>query len=342
MIPQRIGLPTQDEQPKRQMYRLRLAARRWAAKYQMRQCRSKAVDHYVDRSLAWIETAFDLLGVTAMTNLKQNSGCLTRSAFSAFIASCAVVIFGWGTVVYLGWNDWSEDGLAARGQFGDSFGVLSALFAGLAFIGAATAAFLQRQQLIAQHVEMQHAESANSVATFEARFFQLLKSLETAVNETRVDKYVGRQAIRKLAERLTKHQIQYRQKLGAGAGLSHKYRREDINVWFTVFYEGVHNGTEIGEPAGDLLGHVFRLIYHILRYLYETQFVDREEKQFFVRILRAHLSNPELVLIFYNGLSDYGYPKLYELLEEFDLLQNINRSSLPDVDDKLLYKRLAD
>ena len=54
-----------------------------------------------------------------------------------------------GAVVYFAFHDW-----ATRGQFGDLFGVVNALFSGLAFAGLIYTVMLQREELALQREEL--------------------------------------------------------------------------------------------------------------------------------------------------------------------------------------------
>ena len=59
-----------------------------------------------------------------------------------------------------------------------------------------------------------------------------------------------------------------------------------------------------------------------------------------MRILRAHLSDPELVLLFYNCLSRHGYPEHHALADRYHIFENMRPKSLVDPHDALLYKSL--
>jgi Putative phage abortive infection protein len=325
------------------MNRLLLLARRSATWYARRPRRSASVDRHVDAVMSRIEWTFNRLGVTGMEkpdNDPDRRRIVTPNR--VFIAACFVVIGSWGIVFYFGSRNWDKENLALRGTFGDSFGVISALFAGLAFIGAAYAAYYQRLQLNAQRDQMRQATASEQASKIEARFFQLLNSLQTAVNETHVDESSGRQAFGLIASGLKAYQDGYCNLPRKGADAPFEDRRTDVDQWFTHFYEGTNRaGNVVSTPYGDILGHIFRLIYHILRFLDESMGVEPCDKKFFARILRAHLSNPELVLLFYNGLSHYGHPKAFELIEKYELLKNINRRALPHTDDALLYSSLS-
>ena len=54
-----------------------------------------------------------------------------------------------GTAIFLFGSDWSH-----RGQFGDMFGTVNSLFAGLAFAGVLYTIFLQRNELALQRKEL--------------------------------------------------------------------------------------------------------------------------------------------------------------------------------------------
>lgn len=87
------------------------------------------------------------------------------------------------------------------------------------------------------------------------------------------------------------------------------------------------------------LGHYFRNLYHIYKYVYTTTLIEDDEKQFYCNIVRAQLSTDELVLIFYNSLTpinyysdkpNLGFPNFKYLIDHYDILQNINRRLLLD------------
>lgn len=69
------------------------------------------------------------------------------------------------------------------------------------------------------------------------------------------------------------------------------------------------------------LGHYFRNLYNIIRYA-ERSVPLKLQKQH-VKILRAQLSNYEILLLAYNGIHQYG-EKFYRLIEKFELLKNLN------------------
>lgn len=70
------------------------------------------------------------------------------------------------------------------------------------------------------------------------------------------------------------------------------------------------------------LGHYYRNLYHIIRYVERSSLGLNSQKQF-VKMLRAQLSNYEILLLAYNGMHFYG-EKFRPLIEKFELIKNLN------------------
>jgi len=85
------------------------------------------------------------------------------------------------------------------------------------------------------------------------------------------------------------------------------------------------------------LGHYFRNLYYIVRYI-ENCRIRKSEKTEFIKILRSQLSNYELLLLAYNGLHEYG-KEFYTYIEGYHLLKSLNNEErLPDT----YIKRIVD
>lgn len=84
----------------------------------------------------------------------------------------AIVWFGTGIFIWYG-PFW--DGMAERGQFGDLFGAVNALFSGLAFGGVIYAIFLQRNELSLQRRELELTRvELRKAAEAQERFHEAL------------------------------------------------------------------------------------------------------------------------------------------------------------------------
>jgi hypothetical protein len=72
--------------------------------------------------------------------------------------------------------------------------------------------------------------------------------------------------------------------------------------------------------AQDELGAYFRNLYQLVNYIDASQ---REDKRFYVHLVRAQLSNSELYLLFYNGLSRFGREKFLPLLRKYEFFETL-------------------
>lgn len=87
------------------------------------------------------------------------------------------------------------------------------------------------------------------------------------------------------------------------------------------------------------LGHYFRNLYHIVKFVDRSDVLNKKE---YTNILRAQLSTGELLLLYFNCLSRYGKNKFKPLVEKYSLLKNIaENEELSRYDYKDLYDKNA-
>jgi hypothetical protein len=90
------------------------------------------------------------------------------------------------------------------------------------------------------------------------------------------------------------------------------------------------------QKSKDGLSHYFRNLYSLLKFVSDSKDISDAEKPIYVRLIRAQLSDQELVALFYNCIAthngrmaiEFGYPKMIKLADKFDLFQNMNNASL--------------
>jgi hypothetical protein len=83
------------------------------------------------------------------------------------------------------------------------------------------------------------------------------------------------------------------------------------------------------------LGHYFRHLYHIIKYIDKSEVVDKEK---YIDLVQAQMSDEELVITFYNGLSKYGVKNFYPLLDKYSFLENIqNRGEVFKFHTQIFY-----
>lgn len=85
------------------------------------------------------------------------------------------------------------------------------------------------------------------------------------------------------------------------------------------------------------LGHYFRTLYNVFKFVNNADIGGKER---YTSMIRAQLSNEELVLLFYNGISVYG-KKFKILIEQFHVFKNLNLDSLIDNKEHKNYYSLS-
>lgn len=233
----------------------------------------------------------------------------------------------WIAIVVLsgmGWNplqvSWN---FSNSGSFGDSFGPLGAIMAGIAAWAAFETLSEQRKeikrieerdriedkrriQLEAQAERQRRLRQVSESRTlFEQTFFNMLTAHREIVRE--ID--VGRQDSLKTSRDAFKY-ILYLLKQNYNAS------RNLNSAWADI----------IDDYKNDL-NHYFRFLYHIVRFVDLQDSIDRYS---YVRLVRAGLSEAELVMIAVNCAVGEGVGKFKPLVEKYALLHNISDSSKSD------------
>lgn len=79
------------------------------------------------------------------------------------------------------------------------------------------------------------------------------------------------------------------------------------------------------------IGHYFRHLYHIIKFAKEFKPATEQHKDInkkYIDFIQAQMSSFELMLLFYNALA---FPKLLDLLKEFNFLENLAEEDLIDI-----------
>lgn len=93
------------------------------------------------------------------------------------------------------------------------------------------------------------------------------------------------------------------------------------------------------------IGYFYRYIYNVVGFVYtQTRFKDEGDKEHYLNLLQAQLSDEELALIFYDAISKFGENKkgkqvFRQMLDETHFLENINSEVLLDKNHCFFYPR---
>ena len=82
--------------------------------------------------------------------------------------------------------------------------------------------------------------------------------------------------------------------------------------------------TNIGRTNQTSLSVYFRNMYNAIKFIDNNEILDKKEKENYIKIFRAQLSNPELYIIFLNVVSRFGKKwKDNNYIENYEYLKNI-------------------
>jgi len=209
-----------------------------------------------------------------------------------------------------------------KGSFGDAFTAVSALFSGLAFVAVVITLYMQSKSIISTKKDQ---EKQN----FENKFFQLLNIQNQILNGIEMPQTMGgNEVVRKgkLVFRVLYDELNKSYK-SINNNSNENDNLKKIQETYRTFFKNYQSE----------FGHYFRHLYHIVKFINESNI---SEKQFYTNLLRAQLSSPELLLLFYNCLSEYGNSKFKPLVEKYALLENMP-DDIIDERHKKFYKEGA-
>jgi hypothetical protein len=256
---------------------------------------------------------------------------------------------------------------ALRGQFGDQFGAVNALFSGFAFAGIIFTILLQRSDL----VETRHAIAHER---FDTTFFELLKFHMSITENVKTLGGTGKEAFVSFHEVLKGKDPEFytysslsklsrddvRRIIDTKIVSREEYQNltdADVNNIKTSLESGVralqnyldndeamHERKikdayiQAAENTIDDFAHYFRYLYNVIKFVDESKQIGFREKCSYSKFIRSQLSEAELIVLFYNSIGEIklpgreglelGYPKMSALLVKYDILQNMNPRSI--------------
>lgn len=277
-------------------------------------------------------------------------GIIQRNLLTLLVGFLLFGLFA-ATVVFLSYFNMFNGGLSVKqadwGVFGDFIGgTLNPIFAFLSFIALLMTLLIQNKELVISSEELKKSTDALAqqsraldLQNFERTFFELIRLHHELVNGVVIHsrstnysggdfhmertKHQGRECFEKYCDTLSAN---YHQTL-EGVDLS-----ESIQIRIENAYK------EFIRYEQNSIGHYFRNLYHIFKFVDES---SAAHKQWYASIVRAQLSSHELCLLFYNALMPQN-SKFKTLIEKYAVLENINLDVLLDKEKHLpLYMNTA-
>jgi hypothetical protein len=212
-------------------------------------------------------------------------------------------------------------------EFGDFLGgTLNPLFALLGLLGLLLTIVLQNRELANSTRELatsaralQDQGASAKLQTFERTFFEMVRLHHDIVRamdmSSEHEPLTGRECFGQLYRRFKSHHGQANQ----------RHAKDGQAQVVTAAY------SEFNEKYQDLIGHYFRNLHRILKFIDASGVCD---KKVYTGILRAQLSSYELLLLFYNTVHEVGR-NLRPLVEEYGMLENIHLPHLCNPSDEI-------
>jgi Putative phage abortive infection protein len=243
-----------------------------------------------------------------------------------------LLLLGVGSFIAYGANNPAK--FKDLGTWGDFVGgTLNPILTFLTVIGLLVTIHLQQRELRLTRKELEkssNALEAQNLTTKQQRFentlFSMIEMLNQIVNAMDVSQFgkpkIGRDCFTVFyysvsIAYINEHKID---NSNEKESVAERYSDNDsirdkkrIIDAYDCFYD---------EYQSDL-GHYFRLLYNIFRYIDQSEFADG----IYAKILRAQLSNQELLIIFYNNATERG-KAFAALAERFELYDNMDTERL--------------
>lgn len=184
---------------------------------------------------------------------------------------------------------------------------------------------LQREELAETRKVLKEQSITQKYQRFENTFFQLLRTHNDIVESFDLRKKSS--SIDVIATGRDCFEIFYKRLNGK---IHKEYDKPIKNTLerYVEFFQGEQSD----------LGHYFRLLYHIIKFVHNSDITDKNTYTTFVR---AQLSSYEQIILFYNCLSFYGNEKFKPLIEEYSLLKNMDSQLLYDQEHLKEYSQKA-
>lgn len=204
----------------------------------------------------------------------------------------------------------SKENLAVSALLGDSFGTFSSLMAAFAALGAILA-------LTEQRAAVRRQMFLGTLTVLLTRFQQTIDGTEYIVVGSEPS---GQGLIQEKIEATQRGQgaffeISQELRLYIEENILEGMGFEEVSGLIALLYPDFYRSYK------DELGHFFRQFYHIIKYIDEE---GGEECDRFMKIVRASLTNAQLLLLAYNCISGEGRIKFAKYIREYSLLHNLS------------------
>lgn len=250
-----------------------------------------------------------------------------------FIGIAIIVLLLW-LIVWLFIDCYFQD-FNKNGTFGDKVDAINSLFSGLAFAGVIATFWMQKEDLKIQQKEFEEQMKIQNIQRFENTLFNMLSLQQAIVNELHFIPDDGAEAAPETKGRSV-FDFFYNHKITDFGDCGHNkiYGIKDL------IKEKNNAKVYIDVKELSIFDSYFRHLYRIFKYIDESTLIENVQRYNYACIVRAQLSDNELLMLFYNALNihEEGEYKFKNLIERYAIFNNLRENMLArGNEDYILY-----
>ncbi|RCX05887.1 MULTISPECIES: putative phage abortive infection protein [Kosakonia] len=208
-----------------------------------------------------------------------------------------------------------------KGLFGDSWGAFTSIFSALGFCGVLWTIKLQTDATRNIENDSKNREESDKLRDFENSFFNMLNILQTIIKDMKIPAGKNSKG-REGRSVFSYHYLRFKIHCQTEYAFD-DFKHIDENIFslnnerdlfterFANYFKGKSNN----------FSHYYRYLYNLFKFIAESSINDNAKKKY-ANILRAQISNNELMMLFYNGISKHGL-KFQFYIEEYSIFDNL-------------------
>ena len=197
---------------------------------------------------------------------------------------------------------------AVRGQFGDQFGAVNALFSGLAFAALIYTIYLQRIEIKQTQDEMKSQNETLALQRFESSFFSLMGMFNEIMGgfEVEIKDQNGQQQTYKGVGIFRRLYRVFQSDFALSVMRLDSNPPPDDKVYFKY--------CDVLQDSKGVFYQYFRILHRTIKFIFSSDLPADRKFEYF-KIIRSLLSDDELLILFYNCRFESG-KKFKEILED--------------------------
>ena len=203
-----------------------------------------------------------------------------------------------------------------------------------------------------QRLQFESTQDSEFYTRFETTYFNMLGMLEKVQDSvnTNIEESEESDGLHNLAEYYKRFRANYMidsLREESIVNIAESLNEDDLipadvlkaKQYFGDYFEAYAKSTKCN------IGYFYRYIYNIVNFVYsQNKFKEEDDREHYLNLLQAQLSDEELALIFYDAISKYGENKngdlaFRKMLDETHFLENIKPDVLLDRNHCFFYPK---